>query len=101
MHTHCSPDWQLRLHRLESGASSYNMMESGSGGGEKVVAHAITIMEKHTKVTISHAITRFINLSNVMSVHWLHACYKLSIVWIGADAQAPPHCECSMSFSWI
>ena len=77
------------------------MMESGSRGGEKVMAHATTITEKHTKVTISHAITRFINLSHVMSAHYLHACRNLSIVWIGADAEAPPHCECSMSFSWI
>ena len=45
------------------------MLENGSGGGEKVVAHAIIIMEKHIKVTISHAISRFISLSHVISVH--------------------------------
>lgn len=66
-HPDCSSD--LCLHRLGCGASNYSMMESGSGGGEKVVAHAFTIMEKHTKVSISHAITRVINLSHVMSVH--------------------------------
>ena len=77
------------------------MMESGSGGGEKVVAHAITIMEKHTKVTIIHAMTSLINLSHVMSVHYLHACCHFSIVWLGADAEALPHCICSMSLSWI